>query len=688
LNHNNDVSKTLTRLCLILLLISNFLSPVLVFGQTSIEEDTVVTATVPDNEGPTTPILISPSNNSYVTTNKPTFVWRASTDASGISHYIMSLDGSTLFGSIPTSATDNSEYTLTYNAINTEYSLTPKTGLAEGSHTWKIRAVDGTGTGTDSATWTFTIDTQSPSFVLTQIGDASVSISAQDVSTIPTSPVELGANSPLLTATGEANSSVAVTLVIPGDPTQNFSVAIDGSGNWSLQLGILPRDVVMTLNFTITDQAGNVSVLNGVEFIIPTPVIIIPPTPTPTPSPTPDPEASPTPTPDPGATPLPTPEATPIPGAIVIPVIPPDEILNELLQETLEILPEPLADFLREAPEIITEAVINTAKTVAPVGAAVATAAAPTIGIFSLLSQLGQDFSWKVLLRLLQALGLLPKKRPQGLVFNSQTNEPVAFALLTFKNIADDTNQPIVETVVSDVYGIYQGLSLPTGRYSIAVSHQDYSFPTLKPRPSYLSFLEFYKGETFSVTSETKEQLFLIPVDPREEATTTKRSWKAVWKILAARFNLSDLVWPLFIFSLAIAVFFPSWVNWLIVAMYVFILTRRFLLNNRVPTVAGLVTDSSNQPLPNAIVRLSLAESNQVVQLLMTDEKGEFKAYVPRDVYQINVVKQGYVWAREQAATLSFEQVDNRQETPYLAITLTPAEDIYTDLFGPTATQS
>ena len=47
-------------------------------------EVVTVTAGVLDNIPPTTPILISPTNNSYVTTGYVTFVWKGSTDDNGI----------------------------------------------------------------------------------------------------------------------------------------------------------------------------------------------------------------------------------------------------------------------------------------------------------------------------------------------------------------------------------------------------------------------------------------------------------------------------------------------------------------------------------------------------------------------------------------------------------------------------
>lgn len=644
------------------------------------EEITAVTATVVANTPPTTPILISPANNSTITTSLPTFVWERSTSVTGMSHYNLVLDGSNYFSNIPLTATDNANYILTFNNVTNRYSLTVKAPISDGNHTWKIRAVDINNLGTDSATWTFRIDTLAPSFVVTQIGEQATNISAQDVSTIPDDPIELTNNSPLIVATGEANSTVSMTVIIPGDPNQNYVVAIDGSGNWSQQLGILPRDVVMTLNFTITDQAGNVSVLNGVEFIILQEVIVFPPA---SPSPTP----SPTPTPTPGVTPEPSPEPSPTlepePPLIEIPVTPPNEVVNEVIQEIIERLPVPIQQAIANLPRQAEQVVVETVELVAPVSSLVATAAVPTVTSLALLSQFGNELSLRLIIRLLQALGLLPKRKPQGLVYNSKTNEPVAFALLTVTSTDSSLEEPIHETVVTDVHGVYQGIKLPPGQYKIMVSHQDYTFPSGLTRPAYLSFQDFYLGEVFSVNSVEQDQLFLIPVDPvAERAELTNKNWRSKLRLLLARVRLADLMWPLFTFSLIIAVIFPSFLNWIIVGFYLIIIGRKALQSLKLPRIAGTVIDDQGQPISNAVIRLSDSQTNQLAVLTNTNAKGEFRGFVDKGKYQINVMKPGYIWKRGAGAELSFEELDVTTGQQYTVITMMDSRDLYKDLFG------
>jgi len=624
-----------------------------------------VTATIAENTPPTTPILIAPTNNSYITVNPPTFIWEKSTDNYGIDYYQLWLDGELLFDHIPTSSTENSDYTLTFNSSTGRYTLVPKLGFDQGSHTWKISVFDiYHGAHTDSATWNFTIDTQAPSFVITQIGDQLVSISAQDPTTIPIEPIELTDNEPIISATGEADSTVILTVTIPGDPTQTYTVNIDSSGNWSKQLPTLPRNVEITLDFTITDKAGNVSVLTGVKIIIVAQTIVIPP-PTGTPIATPGAPIEPVVSPSP---------------AITIPILPPIEYGKEIIQEIIEKIPSPISQIVTALPKQIEEAVINTLQKLTPSLSVVATVAVPAISLLSLLYQFGWDFFWKIILKLLQAIGLLPKKKPQGLVFNSITQEPVAFALLTVKSypFKNDTDA-IQETVITDTDGIYQGLKLPKGQYTMTVSHQDYIFPTTKKRPAYLPFQDFYKGEIFDAKSSSDEQLFLIPVDPID-ISQQKYKFKALVRLILARIRLKSFTIPLFVFSLIVALFFPSIINWIIVGIYIVILIRQFIAALKIPSISGEVIDQNGVPVENAIIRISTPDTNQLVSIIYSDRNGNFGAFVDKGVYQIDGTKTNYVWTNK-GTSITLKEIDTRVTSQYLIIQMTEGKIFYKDLF-------
>lgn len=232
------------------------------------ESNNKVTATVRDHTDPSAPILVSPTNNSTVTTQKPNFTWEPSTDDVGVHHYQLIIDGSVFINSINTTATDNSTYKLVING-DSSLTLTPKNNIGDGTHTWRIVAYDAEGNSETSATWTFIIDSQAPNFTLTQIGGTAVNISAQDSSTWSTTAVTVTENPPLLRAVTEVDSEVTVTVIWGGQTQQTVTTNANSYGNWNTLLGVVPRDTEITLNFLIRDGVGLTTVLENVKFIVP-----------------------------------------------------------------------------------------------------------------------------------------------------------------------------------------------------------------------------------------------------------------------------------------------------------------------------------------------------------------------------------------------------------------------------------
>lgn len=623
--------------------------------------ETIVSATVPDFISPSAPFLISPEDESLLNDATPTFVWQQSTDNVGISYYQLYLDGALLHNNIPTSNTTNAAYTLTYDSNTGQYSLTPTALIADGAHTWRVMVYDAAGNSNTSATWDFIIDTQAPAFVITSIGPIPTEISAQDISTVPEEVIELEDNEPEFVGTGEANATVQVTVQIPDQANQIINFTIDGSGNWSFQLGILPRDEIITLNFVITDSAGNISVITDLKILIIQQVIIFPPTPEPTPSVSP------------GATPVAspisaTPPPTTTPPIIVIPILPPKEIAEIIKQEIIAATPVIVTDILELIPEEIRTVISDLVDILAPAGTLIATVALPAISILTLLLQFGKQFTVDILVKLLQAIGLLPPKEPQGMVFDSETNKPVAFALLTITSVQSSLSEKIIETIVTDVNGIYQGIQLPKGQYILNVNHQDYTFPTTKKRPSYATIQEYYKGEVFELESNNRQPLFLIPVD-RIEENKTQQTLKKRFLYFLHKLRLKDVFWPLFIISIIITLFYPTWINFFVLVLYVLVLLRRMYVSLKKPILWGYVRDISGESIENATVRISDPLLGQMVALLTTDKHGFFALYAKPAKYQIQITKVGLRWT-QAGSSLGYEEINTLKEQVFFEATM------------------
>ncbi|EKU32073.1 BapA/Bap/LapF family large adhesin, partial [Citrobacter sp. L17] len=134
---------------------------------------------------------------------------------------------------------------------NGNWSFTPSSPLADGTHKFTVSASDGTGSSGMSDSWEIIVDTLAPDApVVTEITDDSGSIKGL-----------IGINgvtddaTPTLTGTGEAGSYISISDngILIG------MVQVDDNGNWTFTPDTPLSDGVHNLTLTQTDDAGNVS---------------------------------------------------------------------------------------------------------------------------------------------------------------------------------------------------------------------------------------------------------------------------------------------------------------------------------------------------------------------------------------------------------------------------------------------
>jgi hypothetical protein len=103
-----------------------------------------------DNIPPSTPVLLSPSNNAYLQDTLPRFLWSKSFDLTGVDHYQLQYAmNSNFIGGI------------TIDVYDTTYQVL--TRLADTTYYWRVKAVDfGNNWGSWSLVWQFEVDTRTP----------------------------------------------------------------------------------------------------------------------------------------------------------------------------------------------------------------------------------------------------------------------------------------------------------------------------------------------------------------------------------------------------------------------------------------------------------------------------------------------------------------------------------------------
>lgn len=553
------------------------------------ERPVTVTASVRDNTAPSTPILISPENSSLIKTNTPTFIWKESTDESSIHHYTLTLDGSVLFDTIPTTTSENDDYILTYDGTTTYFSLIPKKSLTDGQHTWKITAHDYYTNTASSVTWTFTIDTQAPIFVITKIDQEVTSISAQDTSTVPTEPIVLKNNEPILSGTGEAKSTVVLTVNLPNGTTQTTTFSIDDQGTWSVQLATLPRDVIIYLDFLITDLAGHISVLTDVPITLPTPKVVIP-------------------------IPIVPPEVIP---PIEIPIVP----IPELIPPIIEVITEPLPPSVQQ----LTAAFPFYYPTPKSPGynyfinflVLIVISTLPLLKTILLSRDFGSSFSFNSLLEIWRAIGLIGYQSPQGIVVEKHTQSPISYAKVVFTGKIDTyTTKQFVK--LTSTNGTYSHANLPEGNYRISIEHPHYLFPVTTTKPEHLDWQTYYQGQEFEVKAKGNEPPCIVPVAINHQQTMSLLSEVKYWVLTRtmATFKMSTL-------CVIISMLFPSYFNVIATIFYWFVLAILRVVNKETK-VYGAVLSKEKEPIKNAILFLLRKDLTTVESITQSNSTGDF----------------------------------------------------------------
>jgi hypothetical protein len=167
-------------------------------------------------------VVHTPANGSITNDNTPTY------------------SGTGEPSSTVTVIVDNSPVGTTPADASGNWTLTPATALAEGSHMVRATATDNSGTNAYSNTHTFTVDTVAP---------------ATPVVAIPADGSATNDNTPTYSGTAEAGSTVTVIV----DGTQVGTTPADGTGTWTFTPAVALTDGPHSVRATATDTVGNTS---------------------------------------------------------------------------------------------------------------------------------------------------------------------------------------------------------------------------------------------------------------------------------------------------------------------------------------------------------------------------------------------------------------------------------------------
>jgi hypothetical protein len=276
-----------------------------------------------------------------------------------------------------------------------------------------------------------------------------------------------------------------------------------------------------------------------------------------------------------------------------------------------------------------------------------------TVGFIAVLVFYGIIFFSNLILvgsigKVLAALGIGKKKaRDGGFVFDHKSYKGVPFALITVEGTSVE-KKSITETMVTDVYGVYQAINMPPGDYKIRVEKTGFSFPVTQARPPYMQDRDFYKGESFRIGLGSDYSYINIPMEPElvlDGNQKNKRTWKNTLNLLVTSMQnaLNRLNYWLLAIAIIGMVINPSALYGLAIAFYGFLSVRSWIKIGKKNTIKGVVVDEQGKYLDHAVVNLYDIESRRLVTVTPVDSQGKFFFSVPIKQYQISVSVEGYV---------------------------------------------
>ena len=223
------------------------------------------------------------------------------------------------------------------------------------------------------------------------------------------------------------------------------------------------------------------------------------------------------------------------------------------------------------------------------------------------------------------------KKNPWGIVYDSQTKQPLDPVILTLT----DPSGKIYQTI-SDIYGRYEFIVDP-GEYTLSAIKTNYTFPSkiLMGKKDDGIYENLYFGEKLNIQQDQKIQVH-IPMD-RENVDWNQlekqrmgivnrnvRLYKAVDYLFNATLILNILSLSLS-YSLEKIVIF---------SLFIFLYTYHNYIKSHKPW--GIVTNLENQPLGGIVLRLVHVKFPKISgAIAVTKDNGRYNFLVRKGTYQI-----------------------------------------------------
>lgn len=235
-------------------------------------------------------------------------------------------------------------------------------------------------------------------------------------------------------------------------------------------------------------------------------------------------------------------------------------------------------------------------------------------------------------------LGLRRRSEPWGVVYNSETKQPLDPAYLTLY----DQKGNEVSSAMTDMDGRY-GFHVLPGTYYIVAQKSHHRFPSkvLTGKKSDDIYDHLYFGGPIMVTAANPVIYKNIPLDPEDFDWNemAKRDQRTLRFYSAGRRFLRKLTTVIFYLGFLVtilAIFItPYPLNLIIAFVYLLVAFVRRRFGAR-PT--GRLIDSQKTPLPFARIRVLSGDGEHTIRTVSTDKYGEYYCLLNPGLYQLEVL--------------------------------------------------
>lgn len=236
-------------------------------------------------------------------------------------------------------------------------------------------------------------------------------------------------------------------------------------------------------------------------------------------------------------------------------------------------------------------------------------------------------------------LGLLSKRQPWGIVYDSLTKEPITRAVVRLYE-----NRRLVQTVVTDNRGIFS-FNVSRGDYTLSVQRRGYLFPSRVIIGTVDGIrLNIYHGGVYSVRDDNEQINLNVPLDP-EEMKLSRRLSVTLMNLMGSVLIVINpvLLGAGAVFSAVCFIVLNLPLYSILAVVNTALLVWHIYSRMRSRERWGRVVDEQGKPVAGIPIGLYDTKYGRIIDERVTDELGRYRFVVEGGEYVIKPRRGGWI---------------------------------------------